>query len=175
MTHHEELGAIARAIVDSNHYMALGTADESGRPWVSPVYYTAAGYRQFFWVSSPQARHSINLATRPEVSIVIFDSQAPIGAGQGVYMSAVAVELRGVELDRGIEIFSNGSQARGARAWAAADEQGGVAPVVEDSGDVRSPALHRLYRATASEHSILDPAGHPVHGHAQDHRRPVTL
>lgn len=175
MTQQPDLGAIARAIIDANHYMALGTADESGRPWVSPVYYTAAGYREFFWVSSPEARHSHNLAARPEVSIVIFDSRAPIGAGQGVYMSAVAEELTGAELDRGIDLFSKGSQERGARAWEVADEQGGVAPVVEGSGDVRPPALHRLYRATASEHSILDPAGHPVHGRAQDHRRSVTV
>ncbi|MGH2983761.1 MAG: pyridoxamine 5'-phosphate oxidase family protein [Solirubrobacterales bacterium] len=35
----EELDAVARAIIDSNLYMTLGTADQSGRPWVSPVYF----------------------------------------------------------------------------------------------------------------------------------------
>jgi hypothetical protein len=34
-----ELEAMARAIVDSKRYMTLGTADESGLPWVSPVWY----------------------------------------------------------------------------------------------------------------------------------------
>jgi Pyridoxamine 5'-phosphate oxidase len=34
---HLDLGTIARSIIDSNFYMTLGTADENGRPWVSPV------------------------------------------------------------------------------------------------------------------------------------------
>ncbi|MGH3112340.1 MAG: hypothetical protein ACRDOP_02605 [Gaiellaceae bacterium] len=62
-------------------------------------------------VSSPEARHSRNLAARPQVAIVVFDSHAPVGSGQGVYISAVAGELTGVELDRGIEIFTRRSQA----------------------------------------------------------------
>ena len=44
---------IARAIIDSSRYLTLGTADESGLPWVSPVWYAPDGYREFFWVSAP--------------------------------------------------------------------------------------------------------------------------
>jgi uncharacterized protein YhbP (UPF0306 family) len=151
----QDLGAIAQSIIDSNMYMALGTADGAGRPWVSPVYYAPESYREFFWVSSPEARHSRNLATRSEVSIVVFDSRAPIGTGQGVYMSAVAEELTGAELDRGIGIFSRRSKAHGAREWRL--------------DDVGPPAPYRLYRATASEHSVLDPAASP------NRRTPVTV
>lgn len=32
----QDLGAIAKAIIDSNSYMAIGTADERGQPRVSP-------------------------------------------------------------------------------------------------------------------------------------------
>jgi uncharacterized protein YhbP (UPF0306 family) len=152
VTHREELGAIAKAIIDSNSYLVLGTADENGLPWVSPVWYAPDEYRQFFWVSSPEARHSRNVAARPQVSIVIFDSQAPVGTGQGVYMSAVAEELTGDEVDRGIRFFSRRSVAQGAGAWTA--------------DDVRPPARHRLYRATASEHFVLGP---------QDQRMAVSL
>ena len=81
-----DLGEVARAIIDGNRYMVLGTADQGGRPWVSPVYYAPSGYSELFWVSSPKAQHSRNLAARREVSIVVFDSQAPVGDGQGVYM-----------------------------------------------------------------------------------------
>jgi nitroimidazol reductase NimA-like FMN-containing flavoprotein (pyridoxamine 5'-phosphate oxidase superfamily) len=109
-----DLGAIATAINDSNFYMTLGTADENGRPWVSPVYYAPEGWSKFYWVSSPEAAHSRNLAVRPEVSIVIFDSRTPVGSGQGVYVSAVAEELTGTDLDRGIAIFSHRSEAHGA-------------------------------------------------------------
>lgn len=138
---------MARAIIDSNMYMVLGTADDSGQPWVSPVYFASAGYTEFYWVSSPEARHSRNIAIRSQVSIVIFNSQVPIGTGQGVYMSAVAEELTGTELEQGIEIFSRTSLRHGGHEWK-----------IED---VQAPTLYRLYRATALEHWVLDPDSHP--------------
>jgi nitroimidazol reductase NimA-like FMN-containing flavoprotein (pyridoxamine 5'-phosphate oxidase superfamily) len=147
----EELRTIARSIIDSNRYMTLATADETGLPWVSPVWYAPAQYQEFLWVSSPQARHSRNLATRPHLAIVIFDSHQP-GGWHAVYMSAVAEELVGVDVDEGIEIFSRRSQEQELREWG--------------REDVRPPARHRLYRATASEHFVLDP---------HDQRLPVSL
>ena len=39
-----DLDYVARAIIDANRYMVLGTADEGGRPWVSPVYYAPSGW-----------------------------------------------------------------------------------------------------------------------------------
>jgi nitroimidazol reductase NimA-like FMN-containing flavoprotein (pyridoxamine 5'-phosphate oxidase superfamily) len=140
----DELEAIARAILDANSYMTLGTADETGRPWVSPVWYAMGGYAELFWVSDPEARHSRNIAARPELAIVVFDSRAPVGSGQAVYMSAVGTELAGAELERGIEIFSDTSMADGARAWR--------------REEVQPPAPHRLYRAIVSEHYVLDTA-----------------
>jgi Pyridoxamine 5'-phosphate oxidase len=143
----EGLDQVAREIIDRNRYMVLGTADESGRPWVSPVYYAPSGYAELYWVSSPRAQHSRNLAVRPELGIVVFDSQAPVGEGQGVYMSAVAEELEGVEAERGIEIFSRVSVSHGAKPWRLEDGSG--------AGELR------LYRARVSEHWVLDPERRP--------------
>jgi uncharacterized protein YhbP (UPF0306 family) len=144
--------ALARAIVDANLYMVLGTADEEGRPWVSPVYYAPAAYREFFWVSRPEARHSLNVASRPEISIVIFDSSVPIGTGRGVYMSAVVDQPAGAERQVGIEVFSRRSLTHGGHEWGL--------------HDVEAPSHLRLYRATALEHSVLG---------ADDRRVPVSL
>lgn len=155
MNQGQDLGAVAGNIIDSMMYMVLGTADASGQPWVSPVYFASAGYKQFYWVSSPEARHSRNITDHPQISIVVFDSRAPIGTGQGVYITAIAEQLAEAELDQGIAIFSQASLGHGGHEWK-----------VED---VQASALYRLYRATAQEHWILDPAGHP------DHRTPVTL
>lgn len=127
--------------------MVLGTADEGGRPWVSPVYYAPSEYSDLYWVSSPQAQHSRNLVARPELSIVIFDSQAPVGEGQGVYMSAAAELPTAADLELGIEIFSRVSASHGARPW-----------TLED---VQEPASLRLYRARVSEHWVLDPERRP--------------
>ena len=155
MADDQELAAIARAIVDSNSYMTLGTADANGLPWASPVWYAPAEYEELFWVSSPDARHSRNLAARPQLSIVIFDSQVRMGTGQAVYMAAVADEPEGAERERGIEIFSRRSQSHGGRVWTLED----VAP----------SATLRLYRATVSEHWVLDPDVRP------DQRRRLDL
>src|SRR5215213_2528211 len=121
MERNQDLGTIAKTIIDSNMYMVLGTADKSGQPWVSPVYYASAQYREFFWVSSAEVRHSRNLLMRQQTRIVIFDSRAPIGTGQGVYMSAIAEELTGPHLDRGLEIFSQTSVKHGGREWTRED------------------------------------------------------
>jgi pyridoxine/pyridoxamine 5'-phosphate oxidase len=137
----EDAAASARAVIDSNSYMTLGTADESGRPWVSPVWFAHSGYREFFWVSSPDARHSINLAARPEVGIVIFDSQVPPAEAEAVYVSAKAEELSGDEVEPGIEVFSQKSESDGLPAYSRVD--------------VEEPAKLRLYRAVATEHFAL--------------------
>jgi hypothetical protein len=149
----EDRAAIARRIIDENLYMVLGTADASGRPWATPVYFAPSGYREFFWVSSPEATHSRNIAVRPEIGIVIFDSRTPIGTGQGVYMSAVAEAAGEADLERGIEIFSRRSQEHGGNPWSLDDVRGEI----------------RLYRALASEHSMLAKDGRP------DHRIPVEF
>ncbi len=136
------LARTARAIIGDNLYMTLATADDAGRPWPTPVYFAAINDRQFVWVSSPEARHSQNLATRPDVGIVVFDSHVPIGTGQGVYMSAVAGLVPGDAVSRCLEVFSRSCEERGGRPW---------------SADAVGPeAGLRLFSATASERWILD-------------------
>ena len=134
--------AIAREILDTNRYMTLATADGDGRPWASPVWYAHEGYTDLLWVSRPGARHSRNLAVRPELAIVIFDSTVPEGSGQAVYVKALAEELDGAEREQGIAVISRRSEADGAERWSLAD--------------VTGPAPLRLYRARAAAHFILD-------------------
>jgi nitroimidazol reductase NimA-like FMN-containing flavoprotein (pyridoxamine 5'-phosphate oxidase superfamily) len=147
-----DLAVLAREIIDANRYMTLATADGDGRPWAAPVWYAHQGYTDFLWVSRPETRHSRNLASRPELAIVIFDSTVPVGGAQAVYVEAVAEELDGAERDRGIATYSRRSQAHGAGQWRRAD--------------VIAPAPHRLYRAKASQHFVLA---------SNDRRIPVQL
>jgi len=86
------------------------------------------------------------------LGIAIFDSSAPIGTGQGVYLRAGA-EVSGDDLDEGIEVYSRRSLAHGGVPWVPADVQG-------DSG---------VYLAIADAHWILAKDGRP------DHRIPVRL
>jgi hypothetical protein len=157
---HARLNDLARTIVDSNRYMVLGTADQAGHPWVTPVWFASEDYARFHWVSSPESRHSQNLAVRPEVAIAIFDSTAPVGGAQAVYMAGTAEELTGVELDGGIEVFGRLSVDDVGRAWAL--------------DDVRPPSLFRLYRATVSAHYVLITGRDPELGTGVDRRERVT-
>jgi nitroimidazol reductase NimA-like FMN-containing flavoprotein (pyridoxamine 5'-phosphate oxidase superfamily) len=144
----EHDSAAAKQIIDANLYMVLATADQSGQPWASPVYFAHRDYREFFWVSQPDASHSVNLRDRREVGIVIFDSTVPINTGQGVYLSGVARELPAHETAEGLELFSKSSIAHGGEA-------------VTDE-DVRPPSRHRLYQATAEAAYVLDEHDHRV-------------
>jgi nitroimidazol reductase NimA-like FMN-containing flavoprotein (pyridoxamine 5'-phosphate oxidase superfamily) len=147
---------IVRDIIEASRYLVLATADGTGRPWSSPVYFAHIGFAEFFWVSSPGAAHSANIAVRPEVGIAVFDSHAAIGTGQGVYMPAVAELLPDDEAAaRGIEAFSRRSVAHGGSEWT--------------SEEVRPGAGLRLYRAAADSHWILAKDGRP------DHRMEVPL
>jgi pyridoxamine 5'-phosphate oxidase-like protein len=138
-----------RDIIEANRYLVLATADATGRPWSTPVYFAHIDFAEFFWVSPPGAAHSRNIAVRPEVGIVVFDSRAPIGTGQGVYMPTAAKLLDGGETARGIEAFSRRSVAHGGSEWT--------------SEEVRPEAGLRLYRAAADSHWILAKDGRPDH------------
>lgn len=166
MNGRDDLRATARAILDSNVYMVLSTADDGGRPWASPVFYSVKDYREMYWISSPETTHSANIAARPDVSIVIFDSRAPVGAGgsTAVYLSATAEQLAGDEVGPALEHYP-GRPARGGRT------------ITLD--DVRPPSPYRLYRATVSGAWMLCPRepGIPCteHGRSFDHRTAVPL
>jgi hypothetical protein len=147
--------AWARHILDSGSYMVLGTADESGTPWASPVWYAHRDYRDFFWVSRPDVRHSQNISVRREIGIVVFDTSVKPGRGQGVYLRATAQELHGADLESGLEVYVRRSAM--ATGWA---------PTM---ADVSGSGPYRLYRASASEYSMLAKDGQP------DHRIEVDL
>lgn len=166
MMSHEDLPATARAILDSNRYMVLSTADDGGRPWASPVFYSVKDYRELFWISSPETTHSSNIAVRPNVSIVIFDSQVNVGGGSStaVYMSATANELEDGDIPPALENYP-GPAERGGRE------------ITFD--DVRPPSPYRIYRAAVSAAWMLCPreSGAPCaqHGRNFDHRTEVRL
>lgn len=133
----------ARALVAANRFMTLATAGTAGEPWASPVWYATDDGHTFLWASSPETRHSRNLAERPQIAIVIFDSHATRGEGNALYLSAIAHELTGDELEPSIELYSRRSQEQGYRAWSL--------------DEVTAPARHRLYRAVADERFLLGP------------------
>lgn len=155
-----DLETMARDVIDTNRYLTLGTTEEDHRPRLSPVYFTHWGYRDFYWVSSPQARHSRNIAARPDIAIVIFDSTAEIGEGRAVYLTGTATVVADEDLAR-----------RSAEAFARVDARANRFEPHELRGD----AALRLYCAHAERHEVHIRGRDPVYGRGLDTRRGVHL
>ena len=149
---------IAITILDSSPYMTLATADRDGRPWPTPVYFAESEYADFYWLSSPEARHSRNIAERAEIGIVVFDSTVPVGSAEAVYMEATAAEVADADIEAAAVI-------------AFQPRFPGLSSFTAD--EVRGSEL-RLYRATVTSHWILKPRSVRVPGEI-DSRIPVRL
>jgi nitroimidazol reductase NimA-like FMN-containing flavoprotein (pyridoxamine 5'-phosphate oxidase superfamily) len=133
---------ITRAILSANSFMTLATADADGLPWACPVWFATEDYRYLYWVSAPDTRHSRNLAVRPELAMTVFDSaQRPLDV-QAVYLTGTAAEVTD-DVEGGIATFSRVAVRQGLPPW--------------DITRVTGTARLRLYRATVTEHYILDP------------------
>lgn len=150
---------IGRALLDANRYLTLATADSNGQPWPTPVYFTPHEYRDLYWISSPEARHSRNLAARPDVGIVVFDSTVEVGSAAALYLEASAAEVPNAELDDAVTV-----------AFTARFP--GIDAFTPD--ELRDPALFRLYRATITSAWILKPRFDRGPDEI-DHRVPVKL
>jgi pyridoxine/pyridoxamine 5'-phosphate oxidase len=157
----DDLQDLARAVIDTNKYLTLGTTEPDGGPRVSPVYFTHADHRDFYWVSSPTAQHSLNVAAHPTVALVVFDSTVAIGKGRAVYVGATAEQVPDEDLP-----------AQCARAFARIPEGGARAFA---PSELSSDAPLRLYRARAKSHDVHIPGGDPVHGTGIDRRQAVDL
>ena len=154
-----ELAAMARRIIDGNRYMTIATTAPDGRPWATPVYFAPDAYRDLYWISSPEAQHSLHIAQRSDVFVVVFDSQLPVGGAEAVYMRATAREVLEPTDEQCAVAFR--PRFEGIKAF--------------EPAELRAPAKLRLYRAIATEHWVLIRANDPVWGRGIDARVAVSL
>ncbi len=154
-----ELDERARQVIDANRYMTLGTTEPDGRPRLSPVWFTHTGYRDFWWVSAPDAHHTANVTARPGVALVIFDSTAAVGEGRAVYITADATEIGVDELPA---------------ACATAFPPAGPEVIAFTPDELTGDADLRLFRARATTHELHVPGRDPVYGAGIDRRVAVS-
>lgn len=155
----DPLAAHARTLISANAYLTLGTTDDDGSPWTCPVYFAPADDHTFVWVSETGARHSRNLAERPRVSLVVFDSTVRPYHGRAFYAVGEARELAGEALDRALASYPR-------------RDGDGAGEVTRE--DVSGSSPYRMYAVVASARWVLCPRdpGQPcdLHGEARDHR-----
>ncbi|HEY0220732.1 MAG TPA: pyridoxamine 5'-phosphate oxidase family protein [Candidatus Paceibacterota bacterium] len=85
--------ANAAEILKNIKYMTIATVCSDGSPWNTPVAPTFNNELIFRWGSNENSVHSQNIRNEKRVFVVIYDSTAPEGAGEGVYMKGIAEEL----------------------------------------------------------------------------------
>ena len=153
----------AEDLLASNRYLTLGTVTPDGRPWTSPVYFAADGLTSYYWCSTTDSTHSVNLAGNDAVSLVVFDSTVAPYTGRAVYASGVAAPVTEAELDHALTVYP-GPEARGGSSLGR-DDVGGDSP-------------WRVWRAVATAVWVLCPRerGRPcdLHGRSDDHRAAVV-
>jgi nitroimidazol reductase NimA-like FMN-containing flavoprotein (pyridoxamine 5'-phosphate oxidase superfamily) len=144
--------ADADRILDSTLYLVLGTADLDGRPWTSPVFFARVGDDRIYWVSSADARHSLNIAVRPGVSATVFDSTVPVGGAEAAYLDAEAAPALADETEAALAAMN--ARLPEGRGLTAADLQ------------PHGPLT--LYRADILHRYVLVRGGDPDHGNVLD-------
>ncbi|HEY2506464.1 MAG TPA: pyridoxamine 5'-phosphate oxidase family protein [Streptosporangiaceae bacterium] len=145
-------------LLAQHRYLVLGTADAEGRPWVTPVFYAAHGEHRVLWVSSPDSRHSRNISARPAVAITIFDSHAPIGKAEAIYLEATAEPVGNHAVAADLE-----------RLNTRLPDSHHLGPQ-----DIAPAGPLQVYQATINQHFVLIRGGDKRFGHDVDTRLAVT-
>jgi nitroimidazol reductase NimA-like FMN-containing flavoprotein (pyridoxamine 5'-phosphate oxidase superfamily) len=156
----DALRDMARRVLSDVHYLVLGTTEADGRSRVSPVYVTWDGSDDFYWVSSPAATHSRNVAERPAVSGVVFDSSQPPARTAAVYLTGAAREVPPDDLRREC-----------ARAFRQLSE--GARPFAPE--ELSGEADLRLYHGVVGRHEVHVRGSDPTYGRGVDTRLEVDL
>ncbi|MDD9911912.1 MAG: pyridoxamine 5'-phosphate oxidase family protein [Alphaproteobacteria bacterium] len=86
-------------------YLDLATVGQDGQPWCSPLFTAYDEKYNFYWVSSPNCAHSRNIAQNPKVGAVVYDSTAPEGTGDGVYMRGNALQVPDEQNEEGLQLL----------------------------------------------------------------------
>lgn len=140
--------------------MTIATASVDGKPWISPVFFAYDESYNLYWVSNKNALHSKLIRANGRVAIVIFDSRAPEGEGDGVYFEAIAEEMKNqLELQIAIELLNKRMT---------------VEKFQIDDEDVAEDGEWRAYKATPIKISKLT-EGRYINGQYIDERAEVKL
>ncbi len=151
----------AKQIISQNIYMSIATSSLEGKPWISPVFFAYDQQYNLYWVSEKTSRHSTLIKENPQVAIVIFDSRAPEGEGDGVYFEAK------------VQILEDEMEVKGAMEILGSR-------VVKDEfrvkkvGEVTANGVWRIYKAVPTDISKLA-EGEFIDGQYVDRRVKIKL
>jgi hypothetical protein len=116
------------------------------------VFFAPLDPNRLIWVSSPDSRHSHNIAHRSAVAITVFDSTVEVGQAEAVYFDADAGPLPPDETETALEVLNSR-----------------LPPAKRLSGDDLSPhGPMVVYRADLRHRYVLVRGGNREFGNAVD-------
>jgi len=118
----------AKEILSTIQYATVATVTPEGKPWNSPVAHEIDDAYNIYWFSDKDGQHSKNVRANPHAFIVIYDSTAPEGTGEGVYIEADVTELNDADE---INKIRNAKKGR----------------IVDDAKEFLGDAVRRCYKA----------------------------
>lgn len=152
---------VAKQIIANNIYMTIATASKNGSPWISPVFFAYDDDFNLYWVSNKESKHSMLLKENPQAAIVIFDSTAPEGEGDGVYFEVVVNELENeAEITKAMDVLGKRVSQNEFR--------------VKEISEVTKTGVWRIYKAIPKNISKLT-EGKIVNGQYIDQRADIDL
>jgi hypothetical protein len=132
-------------VLAQNRYCVLGTADQAGTPWATPVFFAPLDPDQVCWVSSPDSRHSRNIAGRSAIAITVFDSGVPVGQAEAAYFDAEAALAQPDDIEVALDALN---------ALLPSDKQLSVS-------DLLPAGLMAVYQASFRRRYVLARGGNP--------------
>ena len=95
----------AKGIIDRNKYMVVATSGKDSKPWCAPVFYAYDDEFSFYFVSATDSLHVQNINENSQVSLVIFDSQQPIGSSDQVQIIGTVKLVEKEQANKALELY----------------------------------------------------------------------
>jgi uncharacterized protein YhbP (UPF0306 family) len=90
----DDLCPVLRAFLARQSTLTLATAGEiDGRPQAAPLFFASDDQFNLYWISSPDSRHSMNLAAWDDVAAAIFEPTWEWADIKGVQFEGVALPV----------------------------------------------------------------------------------
>ena len=101
----------ALEVLEQGHLMSLGVADKEG-VWVADVIYVFGESLNLYWMSDPEARHSVAIANNSQVAGTITVSNKTGEPNLGLQFSGLAQKIDGPRFDLAVKhLIKRGHEA----------------------------------------------------------------
>ena len=74
--------------------VTIATVREDGKPWNTPIVGHFDDDLNLYFITAKNSQHGRNIDRCPDIFVVVYDTEAPLGTGEGLYMQMRAAVLQ---------------------------------------------------------------------------------